>query len=105
MQGYTHLNYEHNEGSIISETVQIISIKFVVKIVRLQVYIIFSQFDDLALLSRSQLRLKLKKCLTCTIIAISRTFKLGMTYLFMLVSMTLTLMQVLSGLVKAKIQC
>ena len=35
------------------------------------------QFDDLALQSRSQLRLNLDKCLTCTIIAIYRTvFKL-----------------------------
>ena len=37
----------------------------------------FSQFDDLALHSRSQLHLKRDKCLTGTVIAISRTvFKL-----------------------------
>ena len=49
-------------------------IKFAVKIVYI---IIFSQSDDLALNSRSQLRLKGDRCLTCTIIAISQTiFKL-----------------------------
>ena len=37
-------------------------IKFSVKIVRLKVYVIFSQSDDLDLYSRSQLRLKLNKC-------------------------------------------
>ena len=54
-----------------------IPIKFAVMIVWLKVYIICSQFDNLTLHSRSQLRLKLYNCLTCTIIAISRTvFKL-----------------------------
>ena len=43
------------------------------KIVRLKVWISFSQSDDLAIHSRSQVRLKLDKCLTCTITAISRT--------------------------------
>ena len=40
---------------------------------------VFSQSDDLALHSRSQLRLKIDKCLTCTILTISVTldFKLG----------------------------
>ena len=54
--------------SIISETFQAIPITFAVKIVRLKGdiirlkgYIIFSQSDDLALHSRSQLRLKLDK--------------------------------------------
>ena len=46
-------------------------IKFAVKIVHFKVYIIFAQSDDLALNSRSQLRLGLHRCLTCTIIAIS----------------------------------
>ena len=60
-----------------SETVQAIPITFAVKIVQLKVDIIFSQSDDLALHSKSQLRLKLDKFATCTIIAISRTvFKL-----------------------------
>ena len=44
------------------------AIKFAVHIVRLKVYKIFFQSDDLALHSRSQLRLKLDQCLTCTII-------------------------------------
>ena len=49
---------------ILLETVQAMPFKFAVKIVRLKVYVytIFSQSDDLALLSRSQLRLKLDKC-------------------------------------------
>ena len=34
-----------------------------------KIYIIFSQSDDLALYSRSQLRLKLDTCLTCTLIS------------------------------------
>ena len=46
------------------------AIKFTVKTVRLNVYIqSFPQSDDLDLHSRSQLRLKLDKCLTCTITA------------------------------------
>ena len=68
-----------------SETVQAMPIIFAVKIDRLKVYIILLQSDDLALRSRSQLRLTLDICLTYTIIAISQTvfklyaFKLGMT--------------------------
>ena len=54
-------------------TFQATPIRFAVKIVRLKVYIIFSQSDDPALHSRSQLRLKRDKCVTCTITAISRT--------------------------------
>ena len=42
------------------------------KIFRPKVYIIFSQSDDLDLHSRSQLRLKLDKCFTCSVIVISR---------------------------------
>ena len=42
--------------------VQAIPIKFAVKIVRLKVYIIFSQSNDLALHPRSLLHLKLDKC-------------------------------------------
>ena len=59
--------------SIISETVQAMSITFAVKIVRPTYCVIFSPSDDLALHPRSQLRLKRDKCFTCTIIAISRT--------------------------------
>ena len=47
IQGHIHLNHEHNECSIVSETVQAVPIKFAVKIVRLKVNIIFSQSDDL----------------------------------------------------------
>ena len=42
--------------------IQTIPIKFTVKIVRLKVYLIFSQSDDLALYSRSQQRLNRDKC-------------------------------------------
>ena len=42
-----------------SDTVHAIPITFAVKMVRLNVYIILSQSEDLALYSRSQLRLKL----------------------------------------------
>ena len=65
----------------------------------------------LSLHPRSQLRLKLDQCLTCTIIVVSRTiFKLWhsmtvdlfMAYVLMLVSMTLTLMQGHNGSAKAK---
>ena len=77
IQGHTDLNHEHNKCSIISETVQAMPIAFDVKIVRLKVYTIVSQFDDLALDSRSRLRLKHDQCLTCTIISMSQTvFKL-----------------------------
>ena len=72
VQGHTVLNREYKKCSIISEIVQPMPITFAVKIVRLKVYIIFCQFDDLALHSKSQLRLKRDKCLTCTIIAITR---------------------------------
>ena len=63
--------HENNKCLIISETVQAIPIKFAVKIVRQKVYVIFSQSDDLAVHARSQLRLKVDKCLTCTIILIA----------------------------------
>ena len=70
-------NLENKKCLIISETLQAIPIKFAVKIVRLKVYVIFSQSDDLALHSRSPVHLKHDKCLTCGIIAISQTvFKL-----------------------------
>ena len=45
-------------------------ITFSEKIVRLKVYIIFSQSDDLDLHSRSQLRLKLDTFLSCCLIVI-----------------------------------
>ena len=52
-------------------------IRFAVRTVRLKLYILCSQSDDLALHSMSQLRLKLDKCLTCATTAISQTvFKL-----------------------------
>ena len=77
IQSQADLNRENTKCLIIPESVQTKAIKFAVPIVRLKVYIIFSQSDDLALHSRSQLHLKLDKCLTCTIIAISQTvFKL-----------------------------
>ena len=44
--------------------------------VRYDVCVIFSQPDDLNLHSRSQLRLKLDKCLTCAIIVMYRTLLL-----------------------------
>ena len=72
-------------------------IQFAVKIVRLKVYIIFSHSDDLALHSGSQLRLKLDKYQTGTIIAISR-----IAHMIILASMTLTLMQGHSGSAKTK---
>ena len=63
-----------------------------VKIARPKVYIIFFQFDDLNLHSRSQLRLKHDNSFTCTIIVIYRTLE-SMTYMLLLVPMTLTLIQ------------
>ena len=59
---YIDFNHENNKCSIISEIVQAVPIKFVVKIVRLKMYIICSPSDDLALHSRSQLRLNLDTC-------------------------------------------
>ena len=64
------------------------------------------QSDDLDLHLKSQLCLKLDKCLTCSLIVIFRTIlnKLGMAvglcmvYMHMLISMTLTLMKDNSGL-------
>ena len=50
MQGLTDLNDDNNKCSIISETVQAMPVKFAdVKIVRLKVFIIFSQSGNLAL--------------------------------------------------------
>ena len=63
-QGHTDLNHENNKCSIISETVQAVTFTFAVKILWLEIYIIFFQSDDLALHSRSQLlRLKLDQSL------------------------------------------
>ena len=64
VQGHTDLDHESNKYSMISETVKAMAIKFAVKAIRLKVYISFSQSDDFALYARSQLRLKLDKCLT-----------------------------------------
>ena len=73
IQGHTYLDHENNKRYIISETVQPMPVKVTVEIAWLKVYIIFSQFDDLALHPRSKLRLKLDKYLTYIIIAISQT--------------------------------
>ena len=105
MQGHTNLNHENNKCSIISDFVQAIPVRFAVKIV-------FASSDVHALCSRSQMRLKLYNCFT--IIAISRTamaFNIGMAVdlcmsaYYMLVLMTLTLMQGRIGSAKANIQC
>ena len=67
---------------------------------------IFPLSDDLAHHSRSQLRLKRDKCLTCSIYShISDTFLISWhNYLLMLLSMILTLMKCVSGSAKAKYQ-
>ena len=62
IKGHTDLNNKNGKYSIISETVQAIRITFAVRIVQRKVYIIFSQSDDRALYSRSQLLLKSDKC-------------------------------------------
>ena len=68
------INHENNNKcSILSETTQEMPIKIVMRIVRLKVYIIFSQSRDLYLHSRSQLRLKRDTVLTCTIIVVYLT--------------------------------
>ena len=77
IQGHTDFNHENNKCLIISETVQAMPIMFAVKLVRLKAYKIFSQSDDFALHSRSQLHLKLDNFFTSIIILISwRVFKL-----------------------------
>ena len=77
IKGHTDLSHENNKCSIILKTVQLqlqaMPITFAVNIVWLTVYIIFSHSDDLALHSRSQLRLKLDKLMINLSIAISRT--------------------------------
>ena len=74
--GHTDLNHENDKCLIISETVPAMP-KFVVKVVRLKVYIILSQSDDLALHKRSQHRVKREKFIADSIQAIA--FNLGMT--------------------------
>ena len=90
------------------ETVQAMPIKFAVNIVRLKVNIICSQSDDIDVHSRSQLRLKLDKFVTCSVMVIfsAMAFKLGMTVdlsmacvMLRFISTALTLMQGHSGLV------
>ena len=49
IQGHTDLNHENDKCSIISETVQAMPSKCAMKLVRLAVYTILSQSDDLAL--------------------------------------------------------
>ena len=46
IQGHTYLIHDNNTSSIISETVQAMSITFAVHIVRLKVYVIVSQSGD-----------------------------------------------------------
>ena len=109
IQGHTYFNFNHenNKCSIISETVKAMLIKFAVKIVRLRVYIFFSQSDDLNLHWSSQLLLKLDKLFTCNIIVILRTiFKpwhsnlawrqtfAWHNYMLMYVSLTLTMIAI-----------
>ena len=72
IQCHTGLTHENNKCFIIIETVQAMPI-FTVKIVRLKIYIILSQSDDLDLHSRSQLGLKHDKFLTCLISNISNS--------------------------------
>ena len=97
IQGHTDLNHENNKCLIISETIQAMPIKFALKIARLKVHMTFIQGHKC---------LKLDYFLTFNRIIISAiTFKLGMTVdiwmPYMLVSMTLTLMQGHRGLAKA----
>ena len=63
-QGHIDLNHDNNQCSLSLETVQAMPITFAVKIVQLNIYIIilFSQFDDLDLHSKSQLRLEQDTC-------------------------------------------
>ena len=68
-----------------------------------------SHSNDLDLQSRSQLRFKLDKCLTCSLISLT-IFNLWhdgrlMHIMLMLILMTLTLMQGHSGLAEGKDQC
>ena len=90
IQGHMYPN-KNNKCSVILETVQAMPITFAVRIVWGKVYISFSQSDDLALHSRSQLCLKLYKCLTY-----------AWHIMLMCMSMTLTLLQGHSGSAKAK---
>ena len=96
---------------ITSETLQAMPIKFAVKFVRLKVYTICSIRWPWPY-PRSELSIKLDTFLTCTIIVIYRTiFKLCQTChdgrlcmaCFMLVSMTVTLMQGSLGLAEEKL--
>ena len=49
IQGHTDLNHENHKCLLILETVKGMPISFSVKIVRLKIYVIFCQSDDLAL--------------------------------------------------------
>ena len=64
IQRHTDLSHENNKGLIISEAIQAMTIKTVVKIVRLYDHF---QSDDLDFHSRSQVRLKLDYFLTCSL--------------------------------------
>ena len=76
LQSRSHGSYNHENGKcswwffLSPKTFKAMPITFHVKIVRLKVYVIFSQFDDLDLHSSSQLRLKRDKFITCPIIVI-----------------------------------
>ena len=67
IQGHTHndLNHGNNKSLVISETIQAIPIGFPVKIVRLKVYYNYDHGQSEDLDPKSQLRIKLDKCLTC----------------------------------------
>ena len=117
IQDHTDINRENSKCSIISETVQTMPVNFAVMIVRLKIDVIFSQSDDLALHSRSRLRLKLDKRLNlnhsshvsgsiyATASKPGTTVELCMEYIMlMLVPMTLTLMQGHSVSANANIQ-
>ena len=77
--GGERVNHENNKCLIISEAVQVLSIKFVVKIGWLKVYIISYFFSPMSLLFSQGHNCvsNMTILLTCTIIAISQTvFKL-----------------------------
>ena len=72
IQGPTDIN--HEMFYYFRNLFQTMPIKFTVKIIRLKVYIIYSQSDETDLNWRSQLRLKLYSLFFGTIIVISWTF-------------------------------
>ena len=55
---YIDLDFHSRSYRHYSESIQVMPIKFAVKIVRLYVYFIFSQSDDIDLQSRSEMSIK-----------------------------------------------